>query len=218
MSDREPFLARWLRKKGEAVTAEEAPADIVATATEAAPDGLASPAGNAESPPPVDPASLPPIESVGPGSSISAFLAPGVPPALTRAALRRAWSSDPAIRDFIGLSENSGDFNAPGGEHGFGSITAEEVERLLAQATGQTSVAPGAPQAAATTVDSAATGADLPPQSSPDRISSAPDSTQNAHEPMGCGDENSAMQHDETMTGHGGLPSRPRRHGRALPE
>src|SRR5207245_615081 len=61
----------------------------------------------------------------------------GVPAALTRAALRRAWSADPAIRDFIGLSENSWDFTAPGGVAGFGPLTAEDARRLLAQAIGE---------------------------------------------------------------------------------
>jgi hypothetical protein len=56
---------------------------------------------------------LAPIESIDAGSDIRPFLAPGVPADLTRAALRRAWSADPAIRDFIGLSENSWAFNGP---------------------------------------------------------------------------------------------------------
>jgi 6-methylsalicylate decarboxylase len=47
-------------------------------------------------------------------STIRAFLRPGVPAELARAALRRAWVADPAIRDFIGLAESSRDFNAPG--------------------------------------------------------------------------------------------------------
>ena len=50
-------------------------------------------------------------ESIVAESDVRAFLAPGVPPELTRAALRRTWSADPKIRDFIGLSENSWDFN-----------------------------------------------------------------------------------------------------------
>jgi Protein of unknown function (DUF3306) len=54
---------------------------------------------------------LPPIESIGAGSDIRAFLAPGVPAELTRAALRRAWMVDPAIDDFVGLSENPEDFS-----------------------------------------------------------------------------------------------------------
>jgi hypothetical protein len=51
-----------------------------------------------------------------------------------QAALRRAWSVDPAIRTFIGLSENSWDFNAAGGVPGFSSLTAEDARRLLARA------------------------------------------------------------------------------------
>jgi Protein of unknown function (DUF3306) len=78
-------------------------------------------------------ANLPPIESIGAGSDIRPFLAPDVPADLTRAALRRAWSTDPAIRDFIGLSENSGDFNAQDGVPGFGSL----IRQLLARTTGE---------------------------------------------------------------------------------
>jgi hypothetical protein len=74
-----------------------------------------------------DVANLPSIESIGAGSDIGAFLAADVPAELTLAALRRAWSADPTIRDFLGLAENSWDFDAPGGVPGFGSITREDV-------------------------------------------------------------------------------------------
>ena len=86
---------------------------------------------------PFDPASLPTIESIGAESNIRAFLEAGVPDDLTRAALRRAWSLDPAIRDFVGLSENSWDFNAPGAMAGFGPIDGEEVGRLLTRLLGE---------------------------------------------------------------------------------
>src|SRR5262245_12659068 len=56
-----------------------------------------------------DPTQLPPIESIAAETDIRAFLAPGVPVELSRAALRRAWSADPRIREFVGLSENSWD-------------------------------------------------------------------------------------------------------------
>ena len=90
-----------------------------------------------QSPPtesPFDAANLPPIESIGAGSDIRPFLALGVPADLTRAALRRAWSTDPAIRDFIGLSENSWDFNAQDGVPGFGSLTRQLVARMTGEA------------------------------------------------------------------------------------
>jgi len=82
---------------------------------------------------PFNVANLPPIESIGAGSDIRPFLAPGVPADLTRAALRRAWSTDPTIRDFVGLSEDSGDFNAQDGVPGFGSLPRQ----LLARTTGE---------------------------------------------------------------------------------
>jgi hypothetical protein len=77
------------------------------------------------------PASQPPIESIGPGSEIRSFLAPGVPQDAAREALRRAWVADPAIRTYIGPSENSWDFNAPDGVPGFGSPISTEADRVL---------------------------------------------------------------------------------------
>ena len=74
------------------------------------------------------------------------FLQPGVPAALSSAALRRAWSADPAIRDFIGLSENSWDFTAPDSIHGFGPLApTDDVKRLLAQVFNENIPEPAAP-------------------------------------------------------------------------
>ena len=111
MSEPENFLERWSKRKlakGEPAAPEqdagvpqaeqdkEAPAPAgEANAPNAAPEGEA-----------FDIASLPSIESIGANTDVTAFLRPGVPADLTRAALRRAWSSDPAIRDFVGLVEN----------------------------------------------------------------------------------------------------------------
>jgi len=138
MSDNEGILARWARRKRNAAAATRAQAKPENTG-----DGPPSerPAGSLpaeETPSLFDPASLPPIESIGAGSDVRPFLAAGVPADLTRAALRRAWSADPAIADFIGLSENSWDFTAPGGVPGFGSLTVDEARRLLARVTEET--------------------------------------------------------------------------------
>jgi len=81
---------------------------------------------------------LPPIQSIGAGTDIRPFLALGVPEDLTRAALRRAWSADPAIRDFIGLSENSGDSNAPAGVPQFASPAMNAIPQPLAGTTKET--------------------------------------------------------------------------------
>jgi len=132
MSEPGNFLARWSRRKREA--AEAAPE------AEVAPQQDAVPAPPAEAPKDAEPfelESLPPIESIGANTDVSAFLRPGVPPELARAALRRAWSSDPAIRDFVGLVENGWDFNDPEAMAGFGAISPGDVARLLAQAAGE---------------------------------------------------------------------------------
>jgi Protein of unknown function (DUF3306) len=85
----------------------------------------------------LDLSKLPPIESITAETDIRAFLAPGVPPELTHAALRRAWSADPAIRDFVGLSENSWDFNAPDAIPGFGPLQiTDELRRQIARMVG----------------------------------------------------------------------------------
>ena len=48
-------------------------------------------------------------------------------PELSRAALRRAWSADPAIRDFVGLAENAWDFTDPNAMPGFGPLEAPMI-------------------------------------------------------------------------------------------
>ena len=130
--DDESFLARWSRRKREAETTEPEPAEPTT-----APDASDHPP--ASEPPDVAEivAKLPPIEEITATTDIRAFLAPGVPTELRLAALRRAWSTDPAIRDFIGLAENQWDFNAPDGVPGFGSLVdPEQVRQLLAKVVG----------------------------------------------------------------------------------
>ncbi len=118
MSDEE-FLARWSRRKREARAAVDAPppTEPVEKPNPARPATVESPA-NAE----VDISSLPSIDSIDAATDITAFLRNGIPQELSRAALRRAWTADPAIRDFIGLAENAWDFNDPNAMPGFGPL------------------------------------------------------------------------------------------------
>ncbi len=161
MSENDHFLARWSRRKLEAGRNAEVssrsqdpsarpresadPAAQDAGADDAAPDprlrgnerGTGSDTtakDNDETKPAFDLAALPPIESIGPGTDISGYLQSGVPPELTRAALRRVWATDPAIRDFVGIAENQWDFTAPNGVPGFGSIESlKQVQQALEQ-------------------------------------------------------------------------------------
>jgi hypothetical protein len=122
MSEKGNVFLRWVRLKQEAkATAQQAGA--VSIDVEAA---TVHPGINAAVQEPFDPASLPSIDSIAADTDIAVFLKSDVPTELTRAALRRAWTSDPAIRDFIGIAENQWDFNDPNGISGFGRLDATE--------------------------------------------------------------------------------------------
>jgi Protein of unknown function (DUF3306) len=88
---------------------------------------------------------LPPLESITAQTDIRPFLAPGVPVELARAALRRVWAADPAIRDHIGLAENSWDFNAPGSIPGFGPLEITDAVNQAVNAIVQPPVEPMRP-------------------------------------------------------------------------
>jgi hypothetical protein len=138
MSDQENFLTRWSRRKREDAEAG-APEAVAPDAPKTQPSGAPETVPAVERPtepdePLFDLKSLPAIETITAETDIRAFLLPGVPADLKRAALRRAWAADPAIRDFIGLSENSWDFNDPGAMGGFGPLEmTEDLRRLVQQ-------------------------------------------------------------------------------------
>lgn len=78
--------------------------------------------------PEFDLSSLPSLDSITSATDITSFLRKGIPQELKRAALRRAWSADPAICDFVGLAENAWDFNDPTAMPGFGPLDCSEAE------------------------------------------------------------------------------------------
>jgi hypothetical protein len=151
MSEPENFIARWARRKREATQEVEgqqssavsgASSDDVSATQEQGGDEssvtLARRNASEHAEAAFDVTKLPPIESITADSDIRAFLAPGVPAELTRAALRRAWAADPTIRDFVGLAENAWDFNAPGSIAGFGPLEmTEELRREVARMVGR---------------------------------------------------------------------------------
>ena len=135
MSGDDGFLARWSRRKRVSAARKRDPAKPQPPSV--ATDAITASVGRDASEAIAEPPSLPPIESLDAASDFTPFLAPGVPTELTRRALRQAWKSDPAIRDFVGLSENSWDFNAPGGVPGFGPLSQEDIRGLLEQVMGK---------------------------------------------------------------------------------
>jgi Protein of unknown function (DUF3306) len=144
MTSPESFVSRWARLKRDSDIprgterfvggTEGLKAETSATASERS---VAQPDIDAVADALFDPASLPSIDAIGVDTDIRGFLQSGVPAELTRAALRQAWASDPAIRDFIGIAENQWDFNDPDAISGFGPLPeGYDVSGLLSQVLG----------------------------------------------------------------------------------
>jgi hypothetical protein len=230
MSEPENFVARWSRLKRQsdpkaAEDADQAPAAQPQSQGEEARIPAAQPP-----PPAFDPATLLSIESITAGTDIRAFLQSGVPAELTKAALRRVWTTDPAMRDFVGIAENQWDFTDPTAMPGFGPLEAtDDVRKLVAQAMGR--LGESAEQLAedATSGDPAPASAlrcstdptDAQPLASSIQASGIP--AGNSSDPR---TENAHVEQDQVVgaTQHAGVPAergpppnrRPR--GRALPK
>jgi hypothetical protein len=153
----EGFLSRWSRRKQAATQAVEQvrpppPAESAVAREHAAepakPESrdTSDPSQRAPDPgaPVFDPASLPALESITAETDIRAFFAAGVPTELTRAALRRVWTSDPKIRDFVGLADYDWDFNTPGSMAGFGPLEGADALRAQVVRLGPDSAADSA--------------------------------------------------------------------------
>jgi hypothetical protein len=136
----ENFVSRWARLK----RSSDAELNADSAGKESRPEPIARaeaiPASNQvdSGDEPFDTASLPPVETITFDTDIRGFLQSRVPAALTRAALRQAWASDPAIRDFIGIAENQWDFNDPTAMPGFGPmLETDNLPALLTHALGR---------------------------------------------------------------------------------
>ena len=153
MSEPENFLARWSRRKREA--AEEADRRGARAGTRSAripsairrnADGgrrAAASAGAGQrsrrSRHSIS-RKLPSLDSITAETDIRAFLAPGVPAELTRAALRRAWVADPAIRDFVGLADYDWDFQYAGCDRGLRPLEmTDELRQVMRMISGTAS-------------------------------------------------------------------------------
>ncbi len=137
---KEDFLARWSQRKRDVAAAEKLEKNVEGEQPPVKADETKS-----ASAPAFDIKSLPSIESISANTDIRAFLQPGVPTELRAAALRRAWTADPAIRDFAGLQEYDFVFNSPE-TFGMGELASDtDVMRLLADVFGKQS-APAEPK------------------------------------------------------------------------
>ena len=102
---------------------------------QAKPAGAANPLAHGA---PEATAILPSLDSIDAQTDITVFLRSCVPAELRLAALRRAWTVDPAIRDFKELQENDWNFNDPNSIVGFGELGPEvDVKIMVAQIFGE---------------------------------------------------------------------------------
>jgi hypothetical protein len=222
MKDPGNFLSRWSRRKREAGAPSEKTDGGEATAASTH-GGKANPDNPNSEPaaPPVpefDVSKLPPIESIGAGTDISAFMQTGVPSALRHAALRRAWSADPAIRDFMGPTENYWDAAGPDGVPGFGDLNPNlDVKRMVAELFGEAPPVTVKPDSFNSSVASAPIG-----ENSDDQTEGRVAVT--SHETLSSTAEGDLSHRTENGAAQNNAQDQPpakkmtRRHGGAMPE
>ncbi|MGX7703435.1 DUF3306 domain-containing protein [Methylobacterium sp. Gmos1] len=152
------FLARWSRRKRDEA---RRPADVAPEAVPAEPASV--PPEDEAGLTPEELAQLPSLDALTAATDLTPFLRAGVPRALRNAALRRMWSVDPAIRDFVSEArEYAYDWNTPGGVPGTGGlISAEEVRAMVERVFG------GGEEKSSAVADEGDVSGDVAPSPSP---------------------------------------------------
>jgi Protein of unknown function (DUF3306) len=213
MSDEE-FLKRWSRRKQEA---KQEPSKAGEQAPPHGQTAAASPeTAEVASEPEIDLSKLPSIDSITAATDITEFLRKGIPDELSRAALRRAWAADPAIRDFVGLAENAWDFTDPSAIPGFGALqgTPEQIGAMVERVLG------GVRNAADKLVESPEKEQERA-KADQERVSATeavPDEAKNATGLSDLSTDPVAAAQPEASDEKGGvMPARRRTHGGALP-
>lgn len=214
MNDPDNFLSRWSRRKQGAGEDKEKNETGEAVAAPAPETQQGKPAAPSAAPiPEFDVESLPSIESISAGTDISAFMRSGVPEGLKHAALRRAWASDPVIRDFVGLNENFWDAAGPDGIPGFGDLDPNlDVRRMVSELFGETPRQDTQPVLEA---DRVADSSALPTDNLPE-AADPPQATLPPAEELPQRNENAAAQIEPSES----VPEKKisRRHGGAMPK
>lgn len=110
MSDEPNRLSRWSQRKLAARRGETAPDEVPPAERDVSPDqsvtALPETAADESAP------ELPSIDELTAESDYKVFLQKGVPAALTRAALRKLWTSDPVLANLDGLNDYDEVYNA----------------------------------------------------------------------------------------------------------
>ena len=131
MAEEQGFLDRWSKRKQAARKAEALPEGEGEPERQPDPEPIAADTATTDhdDDPEIDPAELPPLDSIQTSTDVQAFLRKGVPKALRQAALRRLWSADPKVRDFREVADYDWDFNAPG----YGALLPQDDPEAAAE-------------------------------------------------------------------------------------
>jgi Protein of unknown function (DUF3306) len=125
------FLGRWAKRKQVVQRQDAAPQNV--------PDTLPEPLPEA----PAEKLPLPSLDSIVPGSNLTAFFQNHVPEALRTAALRKLWVTDPEIKNFIEMADYQWDFNNPDSIPGWSSsVEGVDVKGMLEKVMGIEKPAP----------------------------------------------------------------------------
>jgi hypothetical protein len=221
MTSPESFVSRWARlKRSSDSPSGTEPVDVRPQSPAAATPANGATATLAElevADAPFDPATLPSIESIGVDTDIRGFLQSRIPTELTRAALRQAWTSDPAIRDFIGIAENQWDFNDPEAISGFGPLPkGYDVSGLLSQVLGGRDRLTETIQEMPGAVEQSPSAVTDRKHSDPSFEVRRPVDGEFRSLPESPGRENAASENDQVAEAND-RPRNQRRHGSALP-
>lgn len=209
------FFSRWSKRK-RAVVSELPPAREPA-GSEAAPHPEELSGG--ETLPPEELAKLPSLESLTAQTDLTQFLRAGVPMVMRKAALRRMWSLDTNIRDYVSEArEYAYDWNAVGGVPGNGPLLpTDDIKAMLRDIFDGTPVENVEPEQ--TTTEATLIEADQPEEDE------APAKTDDDIDHADADEQLVALpQSNPSLTACPPRPApvdasvpRPRRHGRAVP-
>ena len=225
------FLSRWSQRKREVADADR----MAGTGTDAGPDAEAAgvslehvasdgaPQAAVDAPITAEElAALPDPEDLTAASDMTAFLRKGVPASLRNRAMRRLWSLDPAIRDYVGDARDyAWDWNVPGGVPVSGPLSATtDVKQMVKDIFGREKAAPAEaaePTVATNRSDPAESPAQMTvtdaPQTGPtETVSAAPGPKDSA-----LPETPDTMPETAAETAQQAPRNRPLRHGSALP-
>ena len=227
------FLSRWSQRKREVADANRTAAigtdagldsEVAGVSLEqAALDDAPQPAVDA----PItaeELAALPDPEDLTAASDMTAFLRKGVPASLRNRAMRRLWSLDPAIRDYVGDARDyAWDWNVPGGVPVSGPLSATtDVKQMVKDIFGREKASPAEAEAAEPAVaadrnDPAESPAQMTvadaTQAAPNEAVSTPSDPQNSTP----AETPETVRETAAETPQQAPRNRPLRHGSALP-